>query len=120
MMPLYKKEKLVCFHGTNKKAAELILEEGFNIGTYFAFHLEDAIEYGGNYIFEVLFEIEKQGWQFSINRRKFMNDIVRHYVINISDIYKNENKKRDFFDEKGKSIATKPQGPITFTIQKGG
>jgi hypothetical protein len=55
--------------------------------------------------FEVLFEIEKKDWQFSINRRKSMNDIVRHYIINISDIYKNENKKRGFFDEKGKLIA---------------
>jgi len=42
------------FHGTtSKKKADSILKNGFNKGTYFADHLEDALGFGGKYIFWV-------------------------------------------------------------------
>ena len=62
---------LYCYHGTNEENAKLILENGFNPGTYFAHHLEDALEFGGKYIFRVEFEEDKfsnddNDWQFWI------------------------------------------------------
>ena len=46
----------IWFHGTTKENAELIKQNGFQVGTYFGKHLEDAIHMGGGYVFEVLFE----------------------------------------------------------------
>ena len=45
----------ICYHGTNQEAGEAIQKEGFRVGTYFAAHLEDALTFGGPYVFEVLF-----------------------------------------------------------------
>jgi len=60
------------YHGTAKENAESILKEGFHDWTYFSDHLEDAIGYGGPYVFEVFFEQdmfeedleECREWQF--------------------------------------------------------
>lgn len=63
---------LYCYHGTNKENAKLILENGFRSGTYFAHHLEDALAFGGKYVFRVEFEEDKFNneddisWQFWI------------------------------------------------------
>jgi len=64
---------LYCYHGTNEENAKLILETGFRPGTYFAYHLEDALEFGGKYVFRVEFEEDKfsnaedrDRWQFWI------------------------------------------------------
>lgn len=43
----------IVYHGTNEAAAKKILKNGFKLDTYFATHLEHALGYGGNYIFEV-------------------------------------------------------------------
>ena len=45
--------KKIWYHGTTKVNAKKILKEGFKKGTYFADHLEDALYYGGNNVFEV-------------------------------------------------------------------
>ena len=47
---------MICYHGTNEAAADAIREEGFQADTWFATHLEDALRFGGSYIFEVDFE----------------------------------------------------------------
>ena len=69
------KDIRICFHGTSKENAEKILVEGFNVGTFFADHLEDALAFGGEYVFFVRFEesgfnidsvIE---WQFHLRDR---------------------------------------------------
>ena len=62
-------KKIICYHGTNKKNADLILKQGFRDGTFFARHLEDALGYGGKWIFEVWFCEENlpKGWQFTSN-----------------------------------------------------
>lgn len=64
---------LYCYHGTNEENAKLILETGFRPGTYFAHHLEDALAFGGKYVFRVEFEEDKfsyaedrDRWQFWI------------------------------------------------------
>ncbi len=62
--------KCICYHGTNRRKANSILELGFNPDTWFAEHLEDAIGYGGMHIFEVEFEKDKvPGWQFHVPER---------------------------------------------------
>lgn len=74
---------LYCFHGTNKKNADKILVEGFNPKTYFARHLEDALEFGGNYVFLVEFDEKKfkngapNDWQFWIEERVMPDKIHR-------------------------------------------
>ena len=54
------------FHGTNKRNAIKIQKEGFKKRTWFALHLEDAIEFGGNYVFMVGFDngFSLYYWQF--------------------------------------------------------
>ena len=47
---------IICFHGTRKRAVKGILCKGFRKDTYFARHLEDALEFGGPYVFFVRFE----------------------------------------------------------------
>lgn len=55
----------IAFHGTNEAEALSILKSGFNSGTYFAQHLEDAIIFGGPFVFEVAFDGPQQkDWQF--------------------------------------------------------
>ena len=56
---------IVAFHGTTKQNANKILKSGFDINTYFARHLEDAIEFGGKYVFYVRFE--EDAFDFDIN-----------------------------------------------------
>ncbi len=65
----------ICFHGTTKENADKILVEGFNVGTYFANHLECALEFGGEYVFFVRFYedgFKNDGpleWQFHLRDR---------------------------------------------------
>jgi hypothetical protein len=43
----------IVYHGTTEANAKKILKHGFKPDTFFATHLEHALGYGGNYIFEV-------------------------------------------------------------------
>lgn len=73
----------ICYHGTDAEAAEKIREEGFRLYTYFARNLENAVGYGGQHIFEVMFEtaeIEMFGWQFKAPEQVMPDRIVRHYT----------------------------------------
>ncbi len=72
----------ICFHGTDERSAENILREGFDEGTYFAMHLEDALEYGGPHVFGVAFD-EKElppHWQFTSARRVPVDNIVFYRI----------------------------------------
>ena len=46
-------EQVVWFHGTSRENAEIIKRDGFKAGTWFARHMEDAVEFGGPYVFWV-------------------------------------------------------------------
>lgn len=46
----------IAFHGTNLRGALGISRHGFKLGTYFARHAEDALEFGGSIVFHVTFE----------------------------------------------------------------
>lgn len=73
------KDIRICFHGTTKENAIKILDEGFNVGTFFAEHLEDALAFGGDYVFYVRFE--ESGfkgpveWQFHLRDRVLQDKI---------------------------------------------
>ena len=58
---------MIAYHGTDEATAQIILMEGFKESTHFARHLEDALAFGGAYVFAVLFEDEDEwfglGWQ---------------------------------------------------------
>lgn len=56
----------VCYHGTDVEAAKSIRESGFRPGTWFASHLEDALEFGGPHVFRVVFDDPPDEWQFHV------------------------------------------------------
>ena len=63
-----------CYHGTTLDCARKILAQGFNADSWFAQHMEDAVAYGGPYVFQVVFDasglpIGDDGmpcWQFHV------------------------------------------------------
>jgi len=86
------KEEIICYHGTDTKAAQSILETGFRPGSWFALHLEDALACGGLHIFEVVFEFEKitpePTWQFFTHIIIPIKQIIRYSVFSQQIIYK--------------------------------
>jgi hypothetical protein len=55
----------IWFHGTTKKNSDSILVNGFKEGTFFAKHLENAIGFGGEYVFYVWFDDEPtECWEY--------------------------------------------------------
>jgi len=73
--------KRLFYHGTTKENAEKILKSGyFKEYTYFANHLEDALEFGGDYVFFVWFEGDGRSmrkWQFKYEGKKSIADVQR-------------------------------------------
>ena len=72
-----------CWHGTNQQNAEKIISEGFRVGTWFAHHLEDALMFGGNFVFKAEFVSDKfhpgdkgDEWQFHIAEAILPKNIV--------------------------------------------
>ncbi len=64
---------IVAYHGTVEENVTSIQHYGFRKGTYFAFQVEDALEFGGPYVFTVGFSSDplkwhgvSDGWQFWI------------------------------------------------------
>ncbi len=86
-------ELRICYHGTNKKSADIIRRHGFKPLTYFGRHLEDALFMGGEYIFEVAFNAKNipNNWQFRIEERVEPSLIVSHYQLLKHPLINNEN-----------------------------
>ena len=61
---------MVWYHGTSVVRAKDIYKCGFfREGTFFARHLEDAVEFGGSYVFRVRVNFKSTKWQVcSLNR----------------------------------------------------
>lgn len=70
----------IWFHGTNADAAIEIFKTGFREGTYFAKHLEDALEFGGPHIFEAVLLTDHVDWQISVSNQIPPESIVRYSV----------------------------------------
>ena len=78
-----------------------IRENGFNEETYFAKHLEDALEYGGAWVFEVCIDLDRLPpgcWQFKCAERTPETDIVAltHYVT--EKLFENEDLRVKVFE----------------------
>lgn len=56
------------YHGTNKENALKIIKSGFAVGTHFAHHLEECLEFGGSWVFRIKWKNKPDNWQF-LNKR---------------------------------------------------
>ena len=79
---------VIAFHGTSKQNVASIKRNGFRKKTYFAYHMEDALEFGGNHIFGVEFSNDRSkwkgapdGWQFWILQDIPPSAIVSYQVV---------------------------------------
>ena len=79
---------MIAYHGTSGENAASIKRNGFERKTYFAHHMEDALEFGGNHIFVVEFSDdpdqwkgEPDGWQFWIRQHIPPSAIIRCYSV---------------------------------------
>lgn len=92
-----KKRRIICYHGTNITKARKILKEGFRPRTYFAAHLEDALGYGGNHVFEVAFEDVPDNWQFTVPYRVSRNDILGYTAYTLRKKFDNKALRKKIF-----------------------
>lgn len=93
----------IVYHGTGEKQAKSILREGFRAGTWFASHLEDALEFGGVHVFEAVVEVDKMPppdenerdlWQFWI-RTPWPPDKIVSYKVYTVDTQVNDEELRE-------------------------
>lgn len=79
---------MIWWHGTDKKTSERHLKNGFPEDTFFARHLEDALEYGGEYVFWVFFkENPTEDWQYVSNEIIPSDKILMLIHIDIKKLY---------------------------------
>lgn len=94
-------EKLVIlFHGTKyKSVADKIMVKGFKKRTYFAKHLEDAVEFGGKYVFEVVFRESElpDNWQVICLNPVPVNRIVELTYHKREKLFENKKLSRRIF-----------------------
>jgi hypothetical protein len=91
----------IWFHGTKLAAAQRIMGEGFQPGTYFGEHLEDAIEFGGGHIFEVAFPADwrsEAGWQMRIEEAVPVDRIVAYYVLRREQLFEDPGLRKHVCD----------------------
>lgn len=95
----------ILYHGTSKENANKILKDGFDPYTYFAKNLRDAINMGGEYIFEVMFEHKIapnwfenfRCWQIRNKQHIPPNNIVSLKQYSISEIFANKKLANQVF-----------------------
>jgi len=89
----------ICYHGTNEENAQSILKEGFRPESWFARHLEDAIEKGGIHVFQVAFDDPPDHWQFSFEDTWIKPDrIVSYKIYRVEQKIENEALRKEVFD----------------------
>ena len=91
----------IVFHGTKDlKTARQILREGFAPFTYFGLNLQDALEFGGEYIFYVALKCGDRNWQPRPSNSVPADRILRLVRVNPKMIYDNDNARTKFFGER--------------------
>lgn len=96
---------LIVYHGTTRQNATKIKQNGFKPHTWFAKHLEDAVFYGGEYIFEAVFPVnalpdsflEVEGFQFFTRAWVSPKLIVGHYRLQSTKFYDNAELREEVF-----------------------
>ena len=89
----------ICYHGTDERGAVSILREGFDEGTYFALHLEDALGYGGTHVFGVTFDEKKlpPNWQFTSRGQIPPTSIVHYHIYWVRRVSSNRRLQQKVF-----------------------
>ena len=91
----------IVYHGTNRETAAIIRKEGFKKNTYFATHLEDAVGFGGAYVFEVMYpsdQVPREAWQFIITKPISPKAIIRLKVYKVSTIFEEQARGNKVFE----------------------
>jgi hypothetical protein len=91
----------IWYHGTTEDAARSILREGFRAGTYFAEHLEDAVWFGGGFVFEVAFPAtwtSEAGWQMTVAERFSPDRIVGLWRFTPEQLHENAALRTAVFE----------------------
>ena len=76
----------IWYHGTNRYNSSLIQKEGFREGTWFARHMEDAVEFGGPIVFavRVVFRQVPMKWQVCASTAISSDRITKKYIVKVS------------------------------------
>lgn len=89
----------ICYHGTSEENANSIQKNGFNHGSWFAKNLQDALAFGGSYIFEVAFEKPlPDHWQFHAEIVIPPERIVSQKVYTQKLIFENSELRNKVFE----------------------
>lgn len=91
--------QVICYHGTKAEAAVAIQQKGFRPWTHFARHLENAIDYGGLHVFDVVFDDPPENWQFHNRETVSPNRITRYRVFQETTVFENKELQEAVFQE---------------------
>lgn len=80
----------ILFHGTTKKNGRTIFKNGFKKASCFAYHLEDALMYGGSFVLMVrIDEAPGTGWEYISDEKIPPEQILNAFRFDITEIYNN-------------------------------
>ncbi|HJU28470.1 MAG TPA: hypothetical protein VJ718_04835, partial [Candidatus Binataceae bacterium] len=79
-------------------------EQGFLAGSHFARHLEDALAFGGRFVFEVAFERDPANWQFVEPERVPPDRIVSLRKYQITRYRENRKLRRQIAESNGAAL----------------
>ena len=93
------RELQICYHGTSKENATSIQDKGFEKGSWFALSLQDALEFGGPYVFSVLFEKDliPDSWQFFTPKSVAATRIISLNQYTEVELYENKALREKIF-----------------------
>lgn len=105
------KEYVILYHGTEfEYVADEILKNGFKECSYFTHDFLSAIEYGGEYVFSVVFIKEElpEYWQVRCDNKIPPIRIVNLYKHKQTEQYTNEGLRKAIFNNALKVGERKP------------
>ena len=87
------------YHGTNKDNAKIIKKNGFKRGTFFSTHLEDAVGYGGSYVFQVSIKLDYDHiyWEYVSRRKIPARQIVKLTIYSSKKLFYNQKLSDKIF-----------------------
>lgn len=91
---------IICYHGTNARAARKIIKNGFLADTWFAPNLADALTFGGRHIFSVVFDerfVPTGEWQWRITSHWPPGRIVEYSVFHKERKFKRRRLRDKIF-----------------------
>ena len=90
--------KRIYYHGTDRIAAKQIQKKGFRAKSHFASGLQDALEYGGTCVFEVILpDRGPEHWQIVEPRKVSSDSILSLTQYTKSVQFDSPEKRRELF-----------------------